>query len=309
MPIIIHTADPTLANIPFDTDENRTVLANALPSRKLLGAGICAIIHKDVPVANKADFKIHPKTPTLDTAIRNQVALEIKEKKNSLVKTYPDAYGVVDGRAELDKLRWPNTRDAKFTELIKQFKPPKCAAMGTGFHVGNNLVITAAHCVEDLGPFNLGEYRLVFNFTGDDLPAVSVFSIRRIVHYNSRHSAPGDPGAPIFPRFTYLPPNSKLVDLAAMVEDAETYDVAVLELIGASSAQPQPKALVLQPTLAVKGTDVYSIGCSSGMPFIYAHGSKGRKADPLAGTVRKLPDAGNFPRASSFVSHVCSYAV
>ncbi|KAB5523842.1 trypsin-like cysteine/serine peptidase domain-containing protein [Coniochaeta sp. 2T2.1] len=225
MLIIIHTADPTLPNIPFDTDENRTVLANAPASKK-------------------------------------QVASEIQEKKNSLVKTYPDVYGVVDGLAELDKLPWPNTRDAKFAELIKQFKTLKCAAMGTGFHVSDNLVVTAAHCVEDLGPFNLGEYRLVFNFTGDDVAAANVFSIRR------------------------------LVDMAAMVEGAETYDVAVLEMIGASNAQPQPKALVLQPTLAVKGTDVYSIGCSSGMPFIYADGSKGKKADPLAGTVRKLPDAG-----------------
>jgi secreted trypsin-like serine protease len=52
--------------------------------------------------------------------------------------------------------------------------------MGTGLYIGNNLVITAAHCVTALGPQNMGSYRFVFNLTdGDNIPTANVFNIRR----------------------------------------------------------------------------------------------------------------------------------
>jgi hypothetical protein len=113
------------------------------------------------------------------------------------------------------------------------------------------------------------------------------------VHYNANNQAPPDHGPPILPPPTVLPLNSPQVNMAAMKQFRETYDVAILELLPTSSAQTLPKPLALQLVPAALQTDVYSIGCSNGLPFIYADGSGGKAADPLAGTVRSLPDSNN----------------
>jgi hypothetical protein len=79
--------------------------------------------------------------------------------------------------------------------------------------------------------------------------------------------------------------------LAASILGSQTYDVAILEIMGVGNAQAMPPPLVLQPTPATVGDKVFSIGCSHGLPFIYADGSAGEAVDPNAATVRRLPDA------------------
>jgi hypothetical protein len=117
--------------------------------------------------------------PTLDNDIRQRLAWEIQQKKDMLIQAYPDLLGLTDGLAQLNSFPWPDTRDPHLTDLIKKFKDLKCPALGTGFYVGNNLVVTAAHCVSQLGPNNMGYYRLVYNFTDNKIPVANVFSIKR----------------------------------------------------------------------------------------------------------------------------------
>ncbi|KAI0098152.1 trypsin-like cysteine/serine peptidase domain-containing protein [Nemania sp. FL0031] len=290
MPIIIRTSEPTLANVPFDTDINRKELREAAPARVALGASICAILHENALKPNGTDFKVDPNAPTLDDSIRNQVQWEIRQKKEVLLQAYPDLLGIADGLAQLDALPWPNVRDPHFTDLITKFKKLQCPAMGTGQYIGSNLVITAAHVVNDLGPHNMGQYRLVFNFTGANVPGKNVFSIRRIVHLNRNTDAPLAPTAHVFPPPAAFPINRPQFSLPQSAQQAETYDVAVLEILSTRNDQTLPKPLVLQPTPAVVGDEIFSIGCSHGLPFIYADGSAGKSVDAKAATVRRTPD-------------------
>ncbi|TRX90826.1 hypothetical protein FHL15_008230 [Xylaria flabelliformis] len=293
MPIIIHTNDETLNEVDFDTDENRKLLSKAPIERRKLGASLCAIIHQNNLVREEKSikFKIGEQVPTLREYIKAQVKTEVAQKKQNLHQAYQDVHGNVDERAEVDKFSWPNPEDKDFFKLITKFKDLKCAALGTGFYVGNNLIVTAAHCVANLNPSNMGLYRLVFNYQDDEVPIYDVFNIGRIVHYNSKDQAPPAPNAPQFPQVNTLPVNAAQVNLAVMEQLSQTYDVAILQILPISSDQKMPEALILQTTPAKEKTRIYSIGCSHGLPLIYADGSKGEeKKVKLAATVRRVPD-------------------
>ncbi|KAI0858761.1 trypsin-like cysteine/serine peptidase domain-containing protein [Xylaria cubensis] len=299
MPIIIHTNDETLKEVDLDADENRKLLSKAPIERRKIGASVCAIIHQNNLVREEKSkkFKIGEQVPTLREYIKAQVTTEVAQKKQNLLQAYQDVHGNVDEQAEVDKFSWPNPEDKDFFKLITKFKDLKCAALGTGFYVGNNLVVTAAHCVANLNPNNMGLYHLVFNYQDDEVPIYDVFNIGRIVHYNSKDQAPLAPNAPQFPQVDTLPVNAAQVNLAAMEQLSQTYDVAILEILPFSSDQKMPEALILQTTPAKEKTRVYSIGCSHGLPLIYADGSKGEeKKVKLAATVRCIPDP-NLPLA------------
>jgi hypothetical protein len=112
----------------------------------------------------------------------------------------------------------------------------------------------------------------------------------RIVHLNRNDAAPPPPLAPVFPPPAAFPVNALQVNLAQSIQAAQTYDVAILEIMGVGNAQAMPQPLVLQPSPAAIGDKVFSIGCSHGLPFIYSDGSAGEAVDPAAATVRRLPD-------------------
>jgi hypothetical protein len=139
------------------------------------------MLHQNMLVANGPQaFQINPAALTLDARIRQEVITAMAAKKQILLQAYPDLVGIANGQAQLDAMPWPTVADPHFTDLITKFKNLKVAAMGTGLYIGNNLVITAAHCVTDLGPQSMGSYSFVFNLTdGSNVPAANVFNIRR----------------------------------------------------------------------------------------------------------------------------------
>ncbi|KAK7745142.1 hypothetical protein SLS62_009941 [Diatrype stigma] len=292
MPIIIHT-DPAkvlLKEMPFETDKNRKLLENAPSERRELGKGVCAFIPERNLVSKGVDFEIQPTVQTLDKKIRERISDGIRKKKQALCDAYDVLRSGLSG-LPLDSMPWPNVHDKDFTNLISKFKDLQCPAVGTGLHIGNKLVITAAHMVTNDN--RRKTYRLVFDFNGDKkILGTNVFRIKKIVHlFRGSHGSPQNPA----PSESVPPFLDRQLVLAEEIKNSLTYDVAIVKIKRISTDKSLPRALVLQPSPAIMKTKVFSIGCSHGLPLIYADGSAGETADPKAATVRRIPDAHNYP--------------
>ncbi|KAI0814480.1 trypsin-like cysteine/serine peptidase domain-containing protein [Xylaria sp. FL0064] len=331
MPIIIHTKDQTLAGIDLDTDKNRKLLKDVQNKEtKALGGSICALMRRQDLVTDGKDYKIRdtplqifergnpiviPAPRTLDQKLRYRIANEIVSKKRDLVDAYPNPLNRQDKSfGELDGFAWPNTEDPDFTALIKNFKPVKCPAFGTGFYIGNNLVVTAAHCLledDDIGSYlaNLDDYRLVFNFTNTDnkVPAENVFRITRVVHLNAPGEVPLDPNQQSLARpSSPYASNSPQVQYAYLLQKSEPYDVVIVEITGnIDERQRLPVPLVLDPAPAAIGTRVFSIGCSHGLPFVHADAPDGDSYEANPGTVKRTQDPNrSAARQGSFTADI-----
>jgi V8-like Glu-specific endopeptidase len=117
---------------------------------------------------------------TLESVIREDLTREIERKQIAINKSYR---GTNNSTLQvLKSMPWPNPATIN---VAVQFKDQPYISMFTGFHIGEGLVVTAGHCVEDIT--QLYDYIVVFDFTSDYkspravIPQEKVFEISRYV--------------------------------------------------------------------------------------------------------------------------------
>jgi hypothetical protein len=143
---------------------------------------ICAFLERSMLDWTGTNYVLKTKygqfITTLESRIREDLKRGIENKQVAINNTYK---GTDNSTLQLLKsMSWPNPSTIK---VAVQFKDQPSISMFTGFHIGDGLVVTAGHCVEDIS--QLYEYVVVFDFTseykspGAKIPPEKVFQISR----------------------------------------------------------------------------------------------------------------------------------
>ena len=161
-------------------------MAKAHKSARDLSKSICALIPRDSLFADSQGWRFTPQAfnRTLESFLKEKLASEISEKQVDI-----NTLCVQRSQQTLDDLRsksWPTISSADQTkniEVVVKFKDQPAPAWGTGFSIGDGLVVTAGHCAR---PHDLQQVYAVFDFTLQSLETGfsknNVFEINRSAH-------------------------------------------------------------------------------------------------------------------------------
>ncbi|GIZ43668.1 hypothetical protein CKM354_000688500 [Cercospora kikuchii] len=292
MPIIYRPGKPNskdyvpLKDLPLDWDGNRVEISETNLHTQRAASAVCTFVKKTYLAhqPGKHIYQLQSKR-TFEQKLRDGAVYDAKQKQDTLIKLFDlNEQQKIDAKKELAAFNeWakPTTRVA--AKFSRQIVP----GVSTGFSIGENLVVTAGHCVIDAkGDDPITDYYAVFDMNVElvrkgRFPESQVYQVKRVVH----RAIADDYDNPTAQKPSPFQPSMKVGDWA---RKGLSYDCAVIELVGKDDATLGKMRLRQSPVQT--GIEVSLIGSPRGLPLKCSRGGRILEAIDL-----KWPDPANQP--------------
>ncbi|PPJ57603.1 hypothetical protein CBER1_04803 [Cercospora berteroae] len=263
MPIIYRPGKPNskdyvpLKNLPLDWDGNRVEISETNLHTQRAASAVCTFVKKTYLAhqPGKHIYQLQSKR-TFEQKLRDGAVYDAKQKQDILIKLFDlNEQEKIDAKKELAGFNeWAKPTTSVAAKFSRQIVP----GVSTGFSIGENLVVTAGHCVIDA--------------KGDD-------------PITDHHAVFDDYDDPTAQKPSPFQPSMKVGDWA---RKGLSYDCAVIELVGKDDATLGKMRLRQSPVRT--GIEVSLIGSPRGLPLKCSRGGRILEAMDL-----KWPDPANQP--------------
>ncbi|CAK1363812.1 unnamed protein product [Cercospora beticola] len=272
MPIIYRPGKEgvLLKDLPLNWDGNRFDISSTNSKTQKAASAVCTFVNKSHLTYQRHKRSYHLNYPkTLERRLRDGAVAEAGRKQRALIKLFElDDQQKIDAKKQLAGF---NEWAKPTTKVAAMFSQQVVPGTSTGFSIGENLVITAGHCVVDPeGNDPITDYYAVFGMTVEltrngNFPEEQVYSVKRVIQrafaddYDNPNAGKPSPLQP-------------LLNIPLWTRKGVNYDCAVIELVGRSKSSLSQ--MTLKPSPVHTNMEVSLIGSPRGLPLKCSKGGR-----------------------------------